>query len=85
VEPSPFVPANRTTRHLLPPAIDRVLVARAFKAKSGPWSLATAETRLAPLSKAHDVLVANHIPPLPAAANPLRDPEVRNLSRPLIL
>jgi integrase len=79
VEPSPFVPSGRTTQHLLPPAIDRVLVARAYKAKPGPWSLATVETRLAALSKAHDVFIANHIPPLPAAANPLRDPEVRNL------
>src|SRR5580658_10744807 len=46
VEPSPFVPSARTTQHLLPPAIDRVLVARACKAKMGPWSRATVETRL---------------------------------------
>src|SRR5580658_3486939 len=46
VEPSPFVPSARTTQHLLPPAIDRVLVARAYKAKLGPWSRATVETRL---------------------------------------
>jgi integrase len=79
VEPSPFVPSSRTTQHLLPPAIDRVLVARAYKAKPGPWSLATVETRLAALSRAHDVFIANQIPPLPAQANPLRDPGVRAL------
>ena len=79
VAPSPFVPSRRTTQHLLPPAIDRVLVAQAYKAKPGPWSLATVETRLAALSKAHEVYMANQLPPLPAAANPLRDPGVRNL------
>jgi integrase len=78
-EPSPFVPSRLTTQHLLPPAIDRVLVARAYKAKPGPWSLATVKTRLAALSRAHDVVIANQIPPLPAAANPLRDPGVRQL------
>ena len=79
VETSPFLHSSRTTRHMLPPAIDRVLVARAFKAKPGPWSLATVETRLAALSKAHDVFIANQIPPLPPAANPLRDPGLRSL------
>ena len=79
VAPSPFVPSSRTTQHMLPPAIDRVLVARAYKAKMGPWSRATVETRLAALSRAHDVFIANQIPPLPAEANPLRDPGVRQL------
>jgi integrase len=79
VEPSPFVPSSRTTQYLLPPAIDRVLVARAYKAKLGPWSRATVMTRLAALSRAHDVFIANQIPPLPGSANPLRDPGVRQL------
>jgi integrase len=79
VEPSPFVPSSRTTQHLLPPAIDRVLVARRYKAKLGPWSRVTVETRLAALSRAHDIFIANQLPPLPAAANPLRDPGVRAL------
>ena len=79
VAPSPFVPSSRTTQHMLPPAIDRVLVARAYKAKLGPWSRATVETRLAALSRAHDVFIANQVPPLPADANPLRDPGVRQL------
>ena len=79
VEPSPFVPSSRTTQHLLPHPIDRVLVARAYKAKLGPWSLATVRTRLAALSKAHEVLLAAHIPPLAAHTNPLRDPGVRQL------
>ena len=78
-EPSPFIPSSRTTQHELPPAIDRMLVACAYKTKLGPWSRATVETRLAALSRAHDVFIANQVPPLPAAANPLRDPEVRSL------
>jgi integrase len=79
VEPSPFVPSSRTTQHLLPHAIDRVLVERRYKAKLGPWSRATVETRLAALSRAHDVFIANQVPPLPAQANPLRDPGIRAL------
>ncbi len=79
VEPSPFVPSRRTTQHLLPPAIDRVLVAHAYKAKLGPWSRSTVETRLAALSRAHDVFIASQIPPLPAQANPMRDAGVRQL------
>lgn len=79
VEPSPFVPSRRTTQHLLPHAIDRVLVARAYKAKLGPWSLATVKTRLAALSKAHEVLIASQMGALAASANPLRDPGVRQL------
>ncbi len=79
VEASPFVPSSRTTQHLLPPPIDRVLVARAYKSRPGPWSLATVETRLAALSRAHEVFIASHNPPLPAETNPLRNPGVRNL------
>jgi hypothetical protein len=79
VEPSPFVPSSRTTQHLLPHATDRVLVSRAYKAKLGPWSLATVRTRLAALSRAHDVFIASQTPPLSADANPLRDPGVRQL------
>src|SRR5580658_4518929 len=66
VEPSPFISSSRTTQHLLPHPIDRVLVARAYKAKPGPWSLATVKPRLAALSKAHEVLLAAHVPPLAA-------------------
>jgi integrase len=77
--PSPFIPSSRTTQHQLPPAIDRMLVARAYKTNLGPWSRATVETRLAALSRAHDVFITNQVPPLPPAANPLRDPEVRRL------
>ena len=79
VEPSVFSPSRRTTQHLLPPAIDRVLVARAYKAKLGPWSRSTVETRLAALSSAHDVFISSQVPPLPADANPLRDAGVRQL------
>jgi integrase len=79
VEPSPFISSSRTTQHLLPHPIDRVLVARAYKAKLGPWSLATVKTRLAALSRAHEVFIASQLPPLPASANPLRDPGVRQL------
>jgi integrase len=79
VEPSPFIPSSRTTQHLLPHPIDRVLVTRAYKAKLGPWSIATVKTRLAALSKAHEVLLAAHVPPLAANTNPLRDPGVRQL------
>lgn len=79
VEPSPFISSSRRTQHLLPYPIDRVLVTRAYKAKPGPWSLATVKTRLAALSKAHEVLLAAHVPPLPANTNPLRDPGVRQL------
>jgi hypothetical protein len=39
VGPSPFVPSSRTTQQLLLPAIDRVLVACAYKVKPGPWAL----------------------------------------------
>jgi hypothetical protein len=36
-------------------------------------------TRLAALSKAHDLFIASQIPPLKAEANPQRDPGVRQL------
>ena len=65
----------------LPPlAIDRLLVERGYKARLGPWSMATAQTRLAALSKAHDQYIAGnaymHMGP---EKNPLRDPRVRQL------
>lgn len=63
IEASPFVPSRLTTQHLLPHPIDRVLVKRRFKAKLGPWSRATVETRLAALSHAHDLFIADQVPP----------------------
>jgi integrase len=76
----PFTPSSRTTQHLLPASIDRLLVDRGYKAKLGPWSLATVETRLAALSQAHDAYIArnDHLG-LGAEINPLRDPRVRQL------
>src|SRR5580698_422635 len=77
---SPFTPSSRTTQHLLPASIDRLLVDRGYKAKLGPWTLATVETRLAALSQAHDAYIAknDHLR-LGAEVNPLRDPRVRQL------
>jgi integrase len=79
-EVSPYVPSTSTTQHSLPAAIDRLLVDRRYKAKPGPWSLATVRTRLAALSRAHDDYIANnshlHLGP---DVNPLRDPRVRQL------
>lgn len=79
IEPSPYISSSRTTQHSLPLAIDRLLVQRSYKAKLGPWSRPTVETRLAALSRAHDVFIANQLPPLPPEANPLRDPGIRKL------
>jgi integrase len=78
-EPSPFLPSSRTSQHLLPLAIDQLLVSGGYKSKRGPWSLATVETRLAALSRAHDVFIANSIEKLPPEANPMRTPAVRHL------
>ena len=77
---TPFSRRAETTQHLLPAAIDRLLVDRAYKARLGPWSYATVETRLAALSKAHDRYIADN-PQLQLGpeANPLRDPRVREL------
>jgi integrase len=77
---SPYVPSSHSTQHLLPPAIDRLLVERGYKARCGPWSMATVQTRLAALSKAHDQYIANgaHLN-LGPGDNPLRDPRVRQL------
>jgi hypothetical protein len=76
----PFTPSSRTTQHLLPASIDRLLVDRGYKAKPGPWTLATVETRLAALSQAHDAYIAKHDHlGLGAEINPLRDPRVRQL------
>jgi integrase len=78
-EPSPFIPSSRTSQHLLPHQIDQLLISGKYKAKPGPWSLATVETRLAALSRAHDVFIANNPRQLAPETNPLRDPAVRHL------
>ena len=78
-EASPLVPSGRTSQHLLPPAIDQLLVTQGYKSRPGPWSLATVETRLAALSRAHDVFIANSQETLPPETNPLRSPAVRQL------
>lgn len=79
-EISPYTPSSRTTQHLLPPAIDRLLVDRRYKAQLGPWSLATVETRLAALSWAHERYIADQPQRgLGPEANPLRDARVRQL------
>jgi integrase len=77
---TPFTRTSDTTQHLLPPAIDALLVERKYKAKMGPWTFATVKTRLAALSKAHDRYIADnpHLA-LGPEANPLRDPRVREL------
>ena len=75
---TPYTRQSDTTQHLLPPAIDRHLVDRNYKARLGPWSFATVETRLAALSRAHErYIIDNPTLELPASANPLRDPTVR--------
>ncbi len=80
-ETTPYTPRLKTTQHLLPLAIDSLLVERGYKAKLGPWSMATVQSRLAALSKAHENFIANnrHLN-LGPDANPLRDPHVRQLS-----
>jgi integrase len=79
-EVTPFTPSSKSTQHLLPLAIDSVLVERHYKAALGPWSIATVKTRLAALSRAHEHYIANnpqlHLGP---ETNPLRDPRVRQL------
>ena len=77
---TPYSRTADTTQHLLPPAIDRFLVERHYKAKIGPWSFATVETRLAALSKAHEIYrIDNPHLGLGPEANPMRDPKVRSL------
>jgi integrase len=77
---TPYSRLSQTSQHLLPAAIDRHLVDRRYKAKLGPWSYSTVETRLAALSKAHDRYIAdNPQKKLGPEANPLRDPRVREL------
>jgi integrase len=79
-ELSPYTPSSQTTQHLLPLAIDRLLVERGYKAQLGPWSLATVHTRLAALSKAHEHYIAgNAHTQMGPEKNPLRDPRVRQL------
>src|SRR6185437_12046902 len=77
---TPFTPSSNTTQHLLPLAIDRLLVERKFKAALGPWTIATVKTRLAALSRAHEHFIMNntHLG-LGPEANPLRDARVRHL------
>ena len=79
-ENSPYTSSSQTTQHLLPLAIDRLLVERGYKAQLGPWSMATVQTRLAALSKAHEHYIAGnaHVQMGPEK-NPLRDPRVRQL------
>lgn len=80
-ETGPFTPSSGTTQHLLPLAIDRLLVTQRYKGRLGPWSMATVETRLAALSWAHERFIANHTHlQLGPDANPLRDPRVRQLT-----
>ena len=77
---TPYSRSADTTQHLLPPAIDRLLVDRHYKARMGPWSLATVETRLAALSKAHEIYrMDNPHLGLGPESNPLHDPKVRAL------
>jgi integrase len=79
-ELSPYTPSSQTTQHLLPLAIDRLLVERGYKAQIGPWSLATVQTRLAALSKAHEhYILGNAHTHMGPEKNPLRDPRVRQL------
>ena len=80
---TPYSRTADTTQHLLPAAIDRLLVERHYKAKIGPWSFATVETRLAALSKAHEIYrIDNPQLGLGPESNPLRDPKVRLLQLP---
>jgi site-specific recombinase XerD len=77
---SPYTRSTQVTQQLLPPAIDRLLVEGQYKAKIGPWSIATIETRLAALSKAHEYYIAHnaHLKWGPDK-NPLRDARVRQV------
>jgi integrase len=79
-EISPYTTSSQTTQHLLPLAIDQLLVERGYKAQLGPWSMATVQTRLAALSKAHEQYIAGHAHvQMGPEKNPLRDPRVRQL------
>jgi integrase len=79
-EVSPYTPSSHTTQHLLPLAIDSLLVKRRYKAQLGPWSMATVQTRLPALSKAHEHFIANNAYlNLGPESNPLRNPRVRQL------
>jgi integrase len=79
-EVTPYTPSSKSTQHLLPLSIDQLLVEGGYKSKLGPWSMATIQTRVAALSKAHEHFIANsaHLK-LGPEVNPLRDPEVRQL------
>jgi integrase len=77
-EISPYSRQSDTTQHLLPAAIDRHLVDRKYKARLGPWTFSTVETRLAALSRAHEryIIERAHLGVGPDA-NPLKNPAVR--------
>jgi integrase len=78
LEHQPNEESTGRRQHLLPLPIDRALVEQKYKAKCGPWSLATVETRLAALSQAHDAYIAaNPQLQLGPEGNPMRDPRVR--------
>jgi integrase len=79
-EVTPYANREQTTQHLLPLAIDRLLVERTYKAKLGPWTFATVQARLSALSRAHvQYLSSNPHLGLGPATNPIRDPRVRQL------
>jgi integrase len=79
-ETSPYAPSTHANQQLLPRAIDRLLVECRYKAKIGPWSIATIETRLAALSKAHEHYIAQNAQLKSGPdRNPLRDARVRQL------
>jgi len=77
---SPYTRFPQATQQLLPLALDRLLVEGQYKAKIGPWSIATIETRLAALSQAHEHYITHnaHLKWGPDK-NPLRDARVRQL------
>jgi integrase len=79
-EVTPYTPSSKTSQHLLPRAIDQLLVDGGYKSRLGPWSMATVQTRLAALSKAHEhfIAISAHLK-LGPEVNPLRDPRVRQL------
>jgi integrase len=78
-ELSPFTPSSHSSQHQLPLAVEQALIAGGYKSKPGPWALATVKTRLAALSRAHDLYIANHPAKLPPETNPLRDPALRQM------
>jgi len=79
-EATPYTPSTKSTQHRLPLAVDQLLVEGGYKSKLGPWSMATIQTRLAALSKAHEHFITKSAHrKFGPEVNPLRDPEVRQL------